>query len=111
VAAGEQQPQLVVAHGAHLQGLVRGREQRGHGVPLLARRLTAEAVDGAAAGGRDDPAARVGRRDVPRLDRDDERVLDRVLGQTDVAEQADQRRNGAAVLGAEDRRDVVGHPP
>ena len=36
-----------------------------------------------------------------------ERVGDRVLGQVDVAQHADENRDGPAVLGAEDRGDLL----
>jgi hypothetical protein len=58
VAAGEDQPQPVIMHGTLLRRIVAGMQQRGLGVPVLAGRLPAEAVDRPVAGGGDDPAGR-----------------------------------------------------
>ena len=83
-------------------------EQRGLGVAVIAGRLTAQAVDGAVAGGRGDPAARVrrqpGRR--PPLARDDERLLDHLFGDVDVAEETDQGGDDPAGLLTEDPFEV-----
>ena len=83
-------------------------QQRGLRVAVLARRLAAEPVDGAVARGGDDPARRArgepARR--PALDRGDEGVLDRLLGEVDVAEDADQDGDRAAVFLAEDTFDL-----
>ena len=88
VAAGEDQAQPVVAHGALLGRFVPGVQQGGLGVPVLAGRLPAQPVDRPVAGGGDDPAGRArrqpGRR--PPLHGRGERVLDRLLGDVDVAE-------------------------
>ncbi len=109
VAAGEDQPQPVVAHGTDLGLVVRGArvEQRGLDVAVVARRLAPEAVDRAVAGRGHDPAARIrrdaGRGPAPRGD--DECVLDRLFGDVDVAEEANQGRDDTAVLLAEDMLD------
>jgi hypothetical protein len=112
VAAGEDQPQPFVAHGSLLVllGLVAGVQQRGLGVAILARRLAPQPVDGAVARGRDDPARRAWRQAGvgPALHRGRERVLDRLLGDVDVTEDADQGGHGAAVLLAEDALDLRG---
>jgi hypothetical protein len=80
-------------------------QQRGLRVTVLARCLAAQLVDRRVARGGDDPAGgargyAVGR---PALARLRERVLDRVLGDVDVAEDADQNRDRTAVLRAERR--------
>ncbi len=55
------------------------------------------------------PAALGGRpRDGPALERDGERILDRLLGEVDVAELARQHGHGAAVLLAEHTLDLRG---
>ena len=115
MAAGEDQPQPVVAHRAHLLGRARRRARAASaacGVPVVAGRLPAEPVDGPVAGRGDDPAARVGRHavDRPALDGDGERLLDRLLGEVDVAEDADQGGDDPAVLLAEDRSIVPRRP-
>ena len=113
VTAGEDQAQPIVVHGVvlptgGLDRLVAGMEQGRLRVPVGARRLAAEAIDGAVAGGGDDPPRRAGRQ--PRLrparGRRRERVLDGVLGHADVAEDAGQHGHRAAVLLAEHPFDV-----
>ena len=68
-------------------------------------------VDGPVPRGGDDPAGWVVRDAVrrPPMYGGREGVLDRVLGERDVTEQADQRRDGRAVRLAERALDVV-HP-
>ena len=61
VAAGEDQPQPVVAHGALLGRFAPGVQQGRLGVAVLAGRLPAEPVDGPVAGGGDDPSGRARR--------------------------------------------------
>jgi hypothetical protein len=60
--------------------------------------LTADPIDRAVPRGRDEPRAGILRRPVvpPALDRDCECVLDRVLGELEVTEDADEDRDGAA---------------
>jgi hypothetical protein len=110
VAAGEDQAQAVVGHGALLGRLVAGVQQRGLGVPVGAGRLPPEAVDRPVAGGGDDPSRRARRQPAgrPPLERRGERVLDRLLGDLDVTEDADQDGHRAAVLLAEDTLDLRG---
>src|SRR5919109_990556 len=111
VAAGEDQAQPVVAHRALLGGFALvAMEQGGLGVPVLAGRLPAEAVDRPVAGGGDDPPGGAGRQPCrrPPLHRRGEGVLDRLLGDVDVAEDADQDRDRAAVLLAEHPLDLRG---
>lgn len=55
VAAGEEEPEPFVAHGALLGRFVGGVQQGRLGVPGLTGGLTAQPVDGAVAGGGDDP--------------------------------------------------------
>jgi len=75
--------------------LVGGVQQGGLLVPLVAAPLAPEAVDRPPPRDGHDPAAGVRRRTVdrPPLDGEDEGVLDRLLGQRDVAEDADQGRD------------------
>lgn len=108
MAAREDEAEPVVAHGSHLQGLglVVGQGV-GLLVAVLAGGLPADAIDGAVAGGGDEPAARVGR-DAPLGPQPgglDEGVLDRLLGAVDVAEEADQGGDDGPPLGAEDPRE------
>jgi hypothetical protein len=75
---------------------------------IVSRRLAPEPVDGVVAGGRDDPTAGVrwhaGAR--PALHGHDEGLLDRLLGEVDVAEKADQRGHRPAELGPENVLDT-----
>ena len=68
------------------------------------RAIAADAVDRAVAGGRDEPRARA-RRDAvawPPLRGDRERLLRGLLGEIEVAEEADQGSEDTAPLIAED---------
>src|SRR6266498_1165562 len=69
-----------------------------------ARAIAADAVDRAVARGRHQPGAWVGGRPFagPALGGDRERVLGGFLGEVEVAEEADQAREDAAPLVAED---------
>ena len=110
VAAGEDQPQPVVVHGTLLlRRRLAGAQQRAAcALAVLARRLAAQPVDRAVARRGDDPAGRARRQPAlgPAPHRLGERVLDRLLGDVDVAEDADQDGHRAAVLLAEDTLDV-----
>ena len=121
MAAGEDQPQAVVGIG-HVIVLgfrgVRGRLEPGQPLedPLLVLEVAfpAEPVDRAVTGDPRDPRARVGRRALPRpaLERDRERVLDRILGGVEVAEDADQRGDRPPRLAPEqavDAGELVGY--
>ena len=68
------------------------------------RAVAAQAVDRAVAGGDREPGARVGRRAVarPALRGDREGLLRGFLGEVEIAEEADQAREDAAPLVAED---------
>ena len=83
----------------------------GLGVALVADGLAAEAVDGTVPSGGHDPSTGVRRRPLgrPPGHRDGERLLDRVLGEIDVAEDADQGGDASAVLPPEDGGRVGGH--
>jgi hypothetical protein len=115
VAAGEDEPQSVVAHRtpslrSSLVRRIEGhRERGGLRVARVARALASDAIDGAVARRGGDPRARVVRRavDRPALERGDERVLDRLLSEVDVAEEADQGGDGSSRLAPEDRRYVL----
>ena len=95
-------------HGVLLDGSSPRVQQRRLRVPVGARRLAPQAVDRPVARGRDDPAGRARREAVrrPALDRRGERVRDGVLGDVDVAEDADEDRDRAAVLRAEHALDL-----
>ncbi len=68
------------------------------------RAVAAQAVDRAVAGGDRQPGTRIGRHAVagPPLRGDRERLLSGLLGEVEVAEEADQAREDAAPLVAED---------
>ena len=99
MAAGEDQPQAVVRElivptlrivrrAERLQALEDG--------PLLEQRaLAAQAIDRLVAGDAGDPGAGVVRRAVarPALEGHHERLLHRLLGEVEVAQHADQRRD------------------
>src|SRR5262245_20063218 len=109
MTAREDQPQPIVldvlgftgygAHGLCLEALGQlrlGRVEAG---------AAAHGVDGLEAAGGYEPRARVGRRPRPRplLDRGREGLVQRLLGELEAAEEADQRGEDAARLGAVDR--------
>src|SRR5688572_9201021 len=90
-------------------GVVVGGRERGHlAEQFPSTRLAAQAIDGTVAGGRRDPAARVGRQAVarPLAEGDGERLLHRILGDLDVTEDADQGSHRSAGLLAEDPADL-----
>jgi hypothetical protein len=70
--------------------------------------LAPEAVDRAISPDADDPGSRVGRHPVarPALQGDGERLLDRILGEVEVAKDADQGCDRAPGLAPEQRADV-----
>ena len=115
VAAGEDQSQLVVGDGSHL--VLRGRQERRPAPGGLERLVAGErlhlvreppgapgAVDRPVAGGRGDPGPGVRRHAVsrPALERDDVRVRNRLLGQVEVAQDANQGGDHPPVLVPED---------
>jgi hypothetical protein len=89
MAAGEDQLQPLVGKGSLLQACL-----------LAERPIAAQPVDRTVAGGDRQPGARVGRRAVPgpALGRDRERLLRGLLGEIEVAEEADQAGEDAAPL-------------
>ena len=96
---------LVRFHGLDVEAV-------GGEMPLAAGRFATESVDGAVACGRRDPAARVGRYPGlrPPLRRDGECLGHGVLGEVDVAEDADQGGRASAGFAPEDLVERVGHP-
>jgi hypothetical protein len=116
MAAGEDQTQPVVLHGPYLLGrglLVAATKHRDFTEQLTASRLSAQPVDGAVAGGRGDPPARVGWQALarPPVKREGERLLDRIFGDIDVAEDADQGGHRPPGRLAEDPADLgLVHP-
>ena len=113
VAAGEDQPQPVVDDRAlvvHRWLLVLGVQAREVGQALGAighRPVPAQAIDRPPPRGRRDPRPRVGGNPVapPHRDRRLERVLDRVLGQLEVADLSDQGGQDDRALVAKRARD------
>jgi hypothetical protein len=114
VAAGEDQPQPLVADHAGVLRLVAGVQECGLGVLVPPGRLAAQDVDRPAAGGGDDPSRRARRDAVARPAADGLRpcLLEGVLGDVEIAEDADEDGDRAAVLGGEDPGDLVrpAHP-
>src|SRR4029453_9692402 len=112
VAAREDEAKPVVLHGAlpfwRAGIVVAARKDRRLAQQFPSTRLAAQAVYGAVAGGRRDPRAWVGRQAVacPLAQGDRERVLHRILGDIDVAEDADQGSDRSAGLLAEDPADL-----
>jgi hypothetical protein len=110
VAAGEDQAQPGVLHGALPGRFAALVKQGGLGVPVVPVRLPAKPVDRPVARGGDDPARRArrqpGRR--PPSDRSGEGVLDRLFGDVYVTEDVDQDGHRASVFLAEDTFDVRG---
>ena len=121
MAAGEDQPQPIVGD-RHRRppsdparwprssdSIAASRAER---LGLLDQPLSpAEPIDGPVAGGRRDPRARVVRHAPrrPGLQRADERVLDGLLGEVEVAGHPDERRDRPALLLAEQAvDDLVG---
>jgi hypothetical protein len=111
MAAGEDQPKPVVGYLARSDGL-RGpvpevgldRLEDAQDLCLLGERpLAAQAVDRPVAPDAGDPRAWIRRDPVagPALERDDERVLDRLLGAVEVPERAGQGGDGLARLAPE----------
>ena len=104
VAAREEELQPLVRDRRLVHGLLR---RLGHVEQARLRReraVAADAVDRAVAGGGHEPRTRIGGRPVagPALGRDRERLLSGVLGEVEVAEEADQACEHAAPLVAED---------
>jgi hypothetical protein len=104
VAAGEDQPKPVVGHlviGLRLLGVDllgpggKSLQALEHLLLHLKRPLAPQPVDRLVAADPGDPGARVVRDAVcrPALERDDERLLDRLLGEVEVAEDPDQARD------------------
>src|SRR6202044_3453844 len=91
MAAGEDETELIVTHGA-LLGRPGGGMQVGLGMARVARRFSTKHVDGAVARGGDDPSRRAwGHPGLwPSVERGGERVLHRLLGEIDVPEDADE---------------------
>jgi hypothetical protein len=109
MAAREDQAQPVVAHDILLGHFVAGVQKRGLGLSVFTQRLSPKPIDGAVAGRRDDPSHGAGGQPGggPSQHGRRERVLNRLLGDIDVAEVADQHGHGAAVVLAEEARDLI----
>ena len=117
MAAGEDQSESVVLYrvaGIHVHASTRvtciGGSELSKRVHLALKSLgAAHAVDCLASGGHCDPRARVGRDAFrgPVLERRYERVLDRLLGEIEVADRSDQAGDYPARLLAEDAVDGI----
>ena len=110
VAAGEDEPQAIVAHRTDLLGLVIVLVQPdGVHLAVVAGRLAPQAVDRPVPGRGEDPAPRVGGHAGvrPALRCHDERLLDRLLGDVDVAAEADQGGDDPTALLTEDALELA----
>ena len=107
VAAREDQAESVVLHGPGLLSCRLVRELDHLPEEFATARLAAEVIDGSISGGRRDPATGVRRQAVggPLPQGEGERLLDRVLGEIDVAEDPDQGGHRPTGLLAEDPAD------
>jgi hypothetical protein len=102
MAAGEDEAQALVGDGGVVHRL---RVRRGEQLRLLPQRaVAADPVDRAVARDGDEPAGRIGGHAVPGppLEGDGDGLLKGVLGEVEVAEDADQGREDAPVLLAEE---------
>src|SRR5690348_1438359 len=108
MTASEDQTQTFIGHVVFLDGFLRHEFER-RLLALVARGLAPYPVDGAIAGGDDDPAGRRGRYAArrPAFERYRKRVLHCLLGERNVAELAHEHGHGAAVLVPEYLRDVL----
>jgi hypothetical protein len=98
VTAGEDELEALVGEGRLVHAVLR-HERRVQQAGLRGQRpIAADAVDRAVARGGDQPARRVPRDAVarPALRRDRERLLRGLLGEVEVAEEADEGRENAA---------------
>ncbi len=108
MAAGEDQPQTIVAHRPGLYGLVGGMHEMRLLVPIVAGGFAPQPIDRPIAGGRDDPPGGARRQPGlrPPLDGDREGFLDRLFGDVDIAEDADQAGHRTTGLGTEHLPDL-----
>jgi hypothetical protein len=105
MAAGEDQAEPIVHHVVR----VLRRFYRKLDFFMDFATTSTQPVDGFEPAGRDQPRARVGRWALgrPLFHRRRERILQRLLGEIEIAEEADQGRENAARLRAIDRLDRV----
>ena len=109
MAAGEDQAQPVVfdAFVVHASAIV-ACQRTSRSVDIVRQRLEsgapAHCIDGLEPAGRNEPGARIGGHAIarPLLQRRPERVVQRLFGEIEVAEQADQRGEDVAGVGAVD---------
>jgi hypothetical protein len=108
VAAGENQLEPVVRQfvvGAdHVSGFAAVQRARDLGLQRVESGAAAQCVDGPETPGRDQPRARIRRETLiwPAAQRGVERVLHRILGEIEIAQQSDERREDAAAFRAID---------
>jgi hypothetical protein len=104
VAAGEDELEALVGYRLVVHGVLHGLRHLEQPRLRRERAVAPDAVDRPVARGRDEPGARVVGRPVPRpaLGGGRERLLRGFLGELEVAEEADQRREDAPPLVAKD---------
>ncbi len=114
VAAGEDQPQPVVLDALSFprRGAIDGGDRLGDIVQRLETRSSANTVDRLETSGRYEPRMGIGGHTIPRplLHRRPEGIMQRLLGEVEVAEQADQSGKDAARLGSIDGVHPLAHP-
>src|SRR3954447_23217838 len=103
MAAREDQLETVVGDSV-VRGVGRRRQRQQRGLELDGAAVPAQAVQRAVAGHGGDPRRGVVGRAVarPALEGDEEGLLHRVLGEREVAEDADEGRDGATRLAPEE---------
>ncbi len=104
MAAGEEQLEPLVGDRRVVQGVLHGLRHVEQAGLRRERAIAPDPVDRAVARGGHQPGARIGGRPLagPALGGDRERLLGGLLGELEVAEEADQRREYARPLVAED---------
>src|SRR5690606_38024340 len=115
VAAGEDEPEAVVGHGVvvRLRVVVRERDVcvslRQCRLRRVEPRVAAQLVDGLESSRRNEPRASIGGDPVsgPLLERGGKSVVQRLLGEVEITEEADERREYAARVGAVDLTDLL----
>ena len=113
MAAGEDELEPLVGNRRLVHVVLRGLPHVEQAELRLERAIAADAVDGAVAGRRYEPRARVRGSPFagPPLGGDRERLLSGLLGEVEVAEEADQAGEDASPLVAEDLVEDGTNPP
>jgi hypothetical protein len=108
MTAGEDELEPLIGECGVVEGFVHGGLHRAGRIEqarlLVAFAIAPDAVDRSVASGRDEPGARVVGRSRPRpaFGGDRKRLLSGVLGEVEIAEEADEVRDDAAPLVVED---------